>query len=959
MADRLKGKKTLNVTGFLDEFEKDDVKKNIDIINLFEHFNIKLSRKGKNHIGLCPWHKDSNPSLSVDRAKGLYNCFGCGESGDIFTLVEKMKGYSFKEALDFLKTYSRKQPLKIIPLNAKDKREVNITDEKERETGQEKAVTSFDKEAKDKAKTDTEKNRNYKDNEEEAFEETETSQSKILNIVTDYYHKRLLENKAALNYLKMRGLKKPSLLSRFKIGFCDGTILDKVSTKDKKKLTGIGILNENSREHFLNCLSFPIMDDNENTIGIYGRASTSSAAVKHLYLKGKHLGVFNRKVSKIYDSIILTESIIDALSLIEAGFDNTQALYGTNGLTDFHLKRLKEDRVKEIIIALDNDDAGQKASEKLKERLVAEDFDVKIIYPDNKDWNEDLTSALSSPPLGDLGGVEKDSPKILKTVVENKIKNAQTFTNPHKKTQPAVTKEHGNYIFSINEITYRVSGVKDIFVNNLRVNIKARDTEQDLRYYDNLDLYSARSRNTFSHNLSREFDIEQKQIEKDLFTILEYLEKERDRALEAAGSREEKHEMTEEEIKLGLEFLQAPNLLELVVTDMEILGYVGEKINKQLMFVSACSRKLDDPISTMVISQSAGGKTKLVETTEEMLPPEDVISVTSLSDQALNYVKDMDHKFLVLGESVHGVEVEHQLREIQASHRLRRGVVVQDPKTGKNETEFITTRAVVACALTGTSRDINPENASRNFIIEVDESAEQTARVHEKQQSKYSFERQELKATIIPDMIKAYHAAGRLLRKVFIVNDFAKSLRFPTNLMRTRRDHERFIDLIASICFVRQYQKKHYIRNNLEYIKCDLTDYKYAYEIIMKILSSTLFELTSGTIDFYEKLRDLSRKLARKKNLEASDVSITQRDMREYTGFGHEWVKKQFRILVEYEYALLARGGKARVKAFYRIREDKPINKVDLSMIPAPDEMAVIIDKSNDNSDEKYLLKSG
>ena len=101
--DRLGGKKTLNVGGFLNEFEKDDVKRQIDIVTLFEHFGVRLTKKGKSHTGCCPWHDDKTPSLSVDREKGLYNCFGCGESGDHFSLVMKMKGCEFKEALARLK----------------------------------------------------------------------------------------------------------------------------------------------------------------------------------------------------------------------------------------------------------------------------------------------------------------------------------------------------------------------------------------------------------------------------------------------------------------------------------------------------------------------------------------------------------------------------------------------------------------------------------------------------------------------------------------------------------------------------------------------------------------------------------------------------------------------------------------------------------------------------------------
>jgi len=60
--DRLKGKKTLKIEGFLEEFEKDTLKGKVDIVDLFSEFGIKLSKKGKSYIGLCPWHEDKNGS---------------------------------------------------------------------------------------------------------------------------------------------------------------------------------------------------------------------------------------------------------------------------------------------------------------------------------------------------------------------------------------------------------------------------------------------------------------------------------------------------------------------------------------------------------------------------------------------------------------------------------------------------------------------------------------------------------------------------------------------------------------------------------------------------------------------------------------------------------------------------------------------------------------------------------
>jgi DNA primase len=88
------------------------VKGKVDIVSLFSHFGVELTKKGKSHTGLCPFHDDKNPSLSVDRRKGLYNCFGCGESGDVFDLVQRIKGIPFTEALAFLKDYSGNGKLK-------------------------------------------------------------------------------------------------------------------------------------------------------------------------------------------------------------------------------------------------------------------------------------------------------------------------------------------------------------------------------------------------------------------------------------------------------------------------------------------------------------------------------------------------------------------------------------------------------------------------------------------------------------------------------------------------------------------------------------------------------------------------------------------------------------------------------------------------------------------------------
>ena len=495
-------------------------------------------------------------------------------------------------------------------------------------------------------------------------------------------------------------------------------------------------------------------------------------------------------------------------------------------------------------------------------------------------------------------------------------------------------------IFTPGELTYRVGGVKPLFVTSLRVNIRV--SAESGSYYDSLDLYMARARTGFSLAVGRSFDVEAARVEKDLVLILETLEANRDRQL-AEGNKKPEKELSTADRESGLELLRDPALFERIDADLSALGYVGERLNKWLLYLCASSRKLDDPISVLILSQSASGKSFLVDCVRKLMPPDEVVAVTSLSDQALNYIADLMHKFLVLGEAVHGEVVEHQIREMLSGKELSRLVTIKDPETGKMASRVMRTPVVVASVMSGTSHNINPENASRAFVINTDESRDQTKAIHQHQRTKYSLGRVNASAEVAA-IIRAHQAAQRLLEKVAIVNEFAPLLDFPTNLMRLRRDHDRFLDLIACVAYLRQYQKASHQSGGTRYVACDLEDYKVAYRIMVDgVLASTLREMPKGAQILHEELLKLAKREASRQKLAVHEVTLTQRMIREQTQLGQTWVKENLRTLVEFEYLHVNKGGGERTKGFYKLTSESAMDRADLSMFPSPEEMEAML----------------
>lgn len=926
MRARLKGRSPLaKGVGFLEEFSKNEVKGKVDIIALFVSFGVRLEKKGSSWMGRCPFHEDRKPSLSVDNSKGLYHCFGCGESGDVFDLVMRFRALSFPEALSFLKDFA--------PTGTST-------------TG----TTSGDLEPQQQASRPASPRETHKP--EPLLESQSLS---FIKDVIAFYRRDLESSKEARAYLQGRGLM-PEILGRLEVGFASGELEDRIGKEQRAALMRMGILNAKGKEYFAGCITIPLWNLQGEVVSLYGRRIENRSPL-HLYMMGPHRGLLNPRAYGVYpERMILTESILDALSLMAIGFQNLDALYGTNGLSETHIQALKEAGTREVILALDNDDAGRRGAIKIAGRLRKEGIVSRSIFPPCKDWNEYLVS--------------KESVEEKKAHIEGLIQEASLMSV----TSSALTFSYRNGRCHVksDELSYQIVKTNDSssFRVNIRVSLntpsdgnltKVESTDSESidprqggrRLIDNVDLFSARSRSLFTSRLIRRLSetLEPAKIERELIDILEYLESRRDEDAKRVRLPEGPPLLSAREEAEGFDLLRDPALFRRIEEDLEELGYVGEGVNKRLMYLSASSRKMESPISIIVMSQSASGKSFLIDTVRRLMPPEDVLSLTSLSDQALNYMEDeaLIGKFLTLGESVHTEAVEYQLREMLSSGELSRLVVTKDEKSGRMVSHMVRKKVRVAMVVSTTESRINEENASRSFLISTDESQNQTEAIHRRQREKYSFEAYKKREERVPAIIARHQAAQRLLKPRMIVNPFAGLLSFPSSQMRTRRDHERFIDLIAAVCFLRQFRKEPKsspgsastdsvgsagVGNT--YIECDIEDYRIAHHLMSAILPSTLGKLPAGAERVLDEVRSLIESRSLRFDIPTGEIWITQRELREHSGFGHELVKKNLRLLAEWEYVKV-RGNLRGASKLYGL--GLGLEPTLISLLPTTSEM--------------------
>ena len=314
-----------------------EIRNKTDIVDIVSKY-VTLNKAGKNYIGVCPFHDDHSPSMSVSPEKQIFTCFSCGATGNVFTFVSDFEKITFAEAVRLLG----------------EKIGINIGS----------------------VKTSVEKKEDYFD---------------IYELANKFYQNSLFTSlgKNAIEYLESRNIDKETI-KKFGIGLSIQKVSLTEYLKNKKytvdKLVDVGLTNDNGNDIFINRIMFPIYDLSGNPVAFSGRIYNTKDTSKYInsketekFKKGKILYNYHiaKELLKKNDTIIIMEGQMDVIRASTIGVNNCIATMGT-ALTKEH-KNIIKNMANNVVLCFDGDAAGEKATLSAIELLEDTGQTIKVV----------------------------------------------------------------------------------------------------------------------------------------------------------------------------------------------------------------------------------------------------------------------------------------------------------------------------------------------------------------------------------------------------------------------------------------------------------------------------------------------------------------------------------------------------------------------------------------------------
>jgi DNA primase len=339
----------------------------------------------------------------------------------------------------------------------------------------------------------------------------------------------------------------------------------------------------------------------------------------------------------------------------------------------------------------------------------------------------------------------------------------------------------------------------------------------------------------------------------------------------------------------AIEFLKSKELLKRLNEQIGKSGIVGEENSRLLLFLIIISYMNKSPIHGIVQGSSGSGKTHIIGSIADLMPGEDVLRFTRITESSLYNWGEFDlFRKIIIIEDLDGLKEEalYALRELISNQFLSSSVSMKDKK-GNNKSTRKEVKGQFSSLSATTKGETYEDNMSRSFLIAVDESKEQTQRIITHQNKRNAGEIDPKEKQIAVNFIQQI---VRSLKYYEVINPFATKLQLPEKVHKIRRLNEMYQAVIKQVTFLNQYQREQTADGKLI---TTIEDIEQATEILFESIVLKVDELDGSLRQFFERL---------KKYTKAKDTEFTQREIRQEMNISKTQLQRFINSLLELEY---------------------------------------------------------
>jgi DNA primase len=819
-----------------------DIKQKLSIQTVLNHYNLYPDRNG---MLKCPFHKDDTASMKVYPETNTYNCFGCHRNGDAIEFCTEKEG-SKHEGL----------------IKAAELCGLHSENPKTKKFQVEKLPAE-----------------NYKETLSKAFESFRNGLHSPIS-------------KRAKEYINVRGLD----ISKLEMGYNSGQYhhRGKLSQDELNDWIATGLLvpyngsvpNSSGTTYTAfakDCIIFPLKDKKNQIVSLYGRGiqENKNGSGKHYYLKnrtGLYPGYPNPNITRL----ILTEAVIDTASLLQipeiAAEYSVLACYGTNGLTEEHKAAIKEWATcpelvegQEIIFFFDGDKAGTDAIQKYHQELSEILPSIKLSAvetPENEDVNSlsvaygtEIFIHLLENRLA-LSRVEGKALFLLteESLPENPSIKKENLSDPEPPKATLNTRNPDYITYTTDELQIIIlGGINLQQLDRLRITVKISRTDtgdplHSIRH--TLDLYHSDYLEKFINKACEQLETGTNVLKRAIAELTEQIEQYRLSKIESLKELKPKQrQLTEQGQRKAINYLKAPRLMERTNSDIGKTGMIGEENNRLLMYLVFTSRLREQPLHIISLGSSGTGKTYLQEKVSEMIPEQDKLEITILSENAFYYFdrKELKHKLVLIEDMDGAQDVLYPLRELQSKKRISKTIPIKDSK-GNLRTITLQVEGPICLAGTTTRERLFEDNSNRSLLIYLDNSHEHKEQIMEYQRKLSAGKVNTKEENELKEFFKDMQS---VLKPIHVRNPYAEMLKLPEYVFKPLRTNSHYLATIETITFYHQYQRELKTDETTGelYIETTLEDIEWANKLLRDVLLAKADELNQALRNFYETLK--------------------------------------------------------------------------------------------------------